>query len=40
MMRILPAADPHVLETMVNFKQALRAARSESGLDEALPELG
>jgi CubicO group peptidase (beta-lactamase class C family) len=30
MMQILPAADPHVLETMVNFEQALYAARSRA----------
>jgi methyl acetate hydrolase len=28
MMQILPASDPHVLATMVNFEQALYAARS------------
>jgi methyl acetate hydrolase len=30
MMQILPAADPHVLETMVNFEQALYVARSRA----------
>jgi len=30
MMQILPASDPHVLATMVNFEQALYAARSRA----------
>jgi methyl acetate hydrolase len=30
MMQILPAADPHVLETMVNFEQALYGVRSRA----------
>jgi CubicO group peptidase (beta-lactamase class C family) len=30
MMQLLPASDPHVLETMVNFEQALYAARSRA----------
>jgi hypothetical protein len=29
-MQILPAADPHVLATMVNFEQALYAAQSRA----------
>ena len=30
MMQLLPASDPHVLETMVNFEQALYAAQSRT----------